>query len=302
MLLGIDISHHQGSIDFNAVRAGCDFVVSKATEGTTFVDPLGIANRRAVKAVGMVSGSYHFARAGDPIAESNFFCDTVGDVTNEFVVLDWEVSYSDPVGWCLAWLNNTWARLGVKPLIYLNQSTRDSYDWSRVVNGNFGLWLAKYDEKLDAVSGGAWTTLAIKQYTDKGTISGVRGAVDRDVFYGDAVALASYCKRGTPVPAPKPPAPKPVPKPTPPVAPWTVLPSLTYGMRGNAAVRSLQSFLARCFPSYAHEHGTLDATGNYLDVTAAWVAEYQSRYGIKSDGKDVGPLTKPRLWADGWRG
>ena len=37
---GIDVSHHQGAIDWQAVaRDGVQFAYLKATEGTTFTDP-----------------------------------------------------------------------------------------------------------------------------------------------------------------------------------------------------------------------------------------------------------------------
>ncbi len=36
---GIDVSHHQGAIDWQAVAsAGIDFAYAKATEGSQFVD------------------------------------------------------------------------------------------------------------------------------------------------------------------------------------------------------------------------------------------------------------------------
>ena len=40
LLKGIDISNHNGSIDFNAVKGdGVEAIIMKATEGVDYVDP-----------------------------------------------------------------------------------------------------------------------------------------------------------------------------------------------------------------------------------------------------------------------
>src|SRR5438270_692260 len=94
--------------------AGQDFVVLKATEGDTFVDPQFAASRAAAHAAGLVVGLYHFARAGDAGTEAAFFAGTVGALqAGEFAALDWEVPAADPVGWCTAWLGAVRGRLGV---------------------------------------------------------------------------------------------------------------------------------------------------------------------------------------------
>jgi hypothetical protein len=89
-----------------------------------------------------------------------------------------------------------------------------------------------------------------------------------------------------------------------PVTP-TGLPTLTYGMTGNASVGHLQTFLRVNYPAYAK---SLPTTGNYLDQTAAAVLEYQTRSritnadGSKPNGRTVGDRTNAQLWKDGYRG
>src|SRR5947209_3282825 len=177
---GTDISHHQGAPQFPAMKsAGHDFVVLKVSEGTGFVDPQFAASRAAAHAAGLVVGLYHFARAGDAGTEAAFFAGTVGSLApGEFAVLDWEVPAADPVGWCTAWLTAVRGQLGVTPLIYLNRSTLGGHDWSPVVAADSGLWLATYDGSTDACGCGCWPGLAMKQYTDKGSVPGISGAVD----------------------------------------------------------------------------------------------------------------------------
>lgn len=191
MILGCDLSHWQGAPDFAAIRAsGREFVVLKATDGTGTVDPRFAANRRQAHAAGLVVGLYHYAQAGDPAAEADWFVRTAAPAEGEFVCLDWEVA-GEPVGWCAAWLAAVEERLGIKALVYLNQSLRDGHDWSPVIAGGHGLWLARYDGVPDAVPSGGWPVLAMKQYSRTGSVPGIDGDVDLDVFYGEVGDLVT---------------------------------------------------------------------------------------------------------------
>ena len=59
--LGIDVSGHQGAINWGRVRDdGVSFAYLKATEGVTFVDTTFATNWRATQAVGLPHGAYHF--------------------------------------------------------------------------------------------------------------------------------------------------------------------------------------------------------------------------------------------------
>ena len=192
-LSGFDVSHHQGTVDYkSAANAGHAFVVVKASEGVGYVDPAFATNRAKAHAAGLAVGLYHFARAGDPIAEAEFFCATTDPLSpGEFIVLDWEVPGQDPVGWCKTWLDHLAAKCNVRPLLYINQATRDGYNWSPVARAGHGLWLAKYDGNRTVPPSGAWPAVSMKQYTSSGSVPGVSGGVDVNVFYGDAPALAA---------------------------------------------------------------------------------------------------------------
>lgn len=56
---GLDVSHHQGHIDWSALK-GWDFVYIKATEGRTWTDPLFEENWLGAGQAGLVRGAYHF--------------------------------------------------------------------------------------------------------------------------------------------------------------------------------------------------------------------------------------------------
>jgi lysozyme len=58
---GIDVSAHQGAIDWGAVAAdGVHAAYVKATEGATFRDPRFEENWRGARAAGLQVGAYHF--------------------------------------------------------------------------------------------------------------------------------------------------------------------------------------------------------------------------------------------------
>jgi lysozyme len=58
---GIDVSHHQGEIDWKAAHAdGVDFAYIKASEGTDMRDPQFEKNWAESKAAGVRRGAYHY--------------------------------------------------------------------------------------------------------------------------------------------------------------------------------------------------------------------------------------------------
>jgi lysozyme len=58
---GIDVSHHQGEIDWNAARsAGVDFVYIKASEGSDMRDDRFAANWAGAATADIKRGAYHF--------------------------------------------------------------------------------------------------------------------------------------------------------------------------------------------------------------------------------------------------
>ena len=62
---GIDVSHHQGKINWSKVQKSCPnlkFVYVKATEGKTYVDPRYEENVKGASKVGFKVGVYHFFR------------------------------------------------------------------------------------------------------------------------------------------------------------------------------------------------------------------------------------------------
>jgi lysozyme len=58
---GIDVSHHQGRIDWTLLPAqGVDFAYIKASEGGDFVDPAFARNWAGARSAGVRRGAYHY--------------------------------------------------------------------------------------------------------------------------------------------------------------------------------------------------------------------------------------------------
>ena len=56
---GIDISHHQGEVEWCSLDSSIDFIICKATEGETFIDSKFKKNWDSIECV---KGCYHFFR------------------------------------------------------------------------------------------------------------------------------------------------------------------------------------------------------------------------------------------------
>lgn len=106
---GPDVAHYQGDafpwqwcVDMHQIRfGGC-----KMTEGTAFVDSTGSRNRNAMKAAGVRwRGMYHYAQAGDPVANVKHFATEVGPLEpGEFVFLDVESGMTPTIAAVVAML------------------------------------------------------------------------------------------------------------------------------------------------------------------------------------------------------
>ena len=215
---GIDVSKWQGNIDFSKVKSSTNFVIMKATEGYGYTDPKFKDNQKGFRNTGIAMGYYHFARpdlGNTPEKEADWFVKIIGALkSGEILALDYEVNYSDPVNWCKKFLDRVKAKTGVKPLLYINLATNNKYDWSSVVKGDYGLWLAYWDGSLTARPKTDWNFIAIKQYGADTKVSGISGNVDGDVFFGDIATFKKYGYNPPPTP-PTPPTPPPTPEPTP---------------------------------------------------------------------------------------
>jgi len=198
---GIDTSRYQTNPDWKKVKkSGIEFVLTKATQGVNWIDPTYKNKKQGIREAGLLLGSYHFASAGDPKREADWFVKNVGEIQEgELIALDWETPYPDPSSWCRKFLDRVKERTGIKPLLYTNEARVKVYDWSLVVAGDYGLWVAKYGTNTGQMqtspSSGQWKFWAIWQYTSRGKVDGIIGNVDLDYTTMDINSLKKYGKQ-----------------------------------------------------------------------------------------------------------
>lgn len=237
-LNGIDISAHQPNIDLSQVPA--DFVIIKAAGSGGYVSPSCDKQFQQAKALGKLRGIYYFyeeryTAPGDAVQQADFFVDnTLGYYDGMTIpVLDWESANDNKsavydVEWARRWLDRVHSRTGIKPWIYMSSSVTNEVDWSPVVRGDYGLWVAGYVLGYQRIEGynvptglrtpGGWGGCAAWQYTSSGRLAGYAGDLDLNVFYGDRDAWIRYAtptgstRAPQPVPV-EPPASQPEPGP-----------------------------------------------------------------------------------------
>ena len=219
----IDVSSWQTGI--NVTTTGAQIVVAKATEGVGYVNPDCDRVVQDALAAGQGVGVYHFAHTeNNAVSEANYFINNTRGYIGKGIVpiLDWEPNAPWNTSWALTWLQTVEAAWGTKPIIYTNQSTENSYDWSAVVAGNYGLWIAAYTLGDTPIYGfnppstqptlHYWPFTVAWQYTGNGYVNGWNGGVDLSVVYGDLNTWHAYADS-------KQVAPKPTPQPSTPSTP-----------------------------------------------------------------------------------
>ena len=195
---GIDVSHHQGEIDWRAVKSTekqehpIRFVFMKATEGGDYKDRRFDENFRRAGEVGLVRGAYHFYNPNtDPIRQADFFISQVrlkrGDLAP---VLDIERKPRNKAQLqadLKKFLDRLELHYGVKPIIYTSYKYKTRYLDVPEFDA-YPFWIAHYYVNMLSYSG-AWH---FWQHTDYGIVPGIEGNVDLNVFNGSMEELKAY--------------------------------------------------------------------------------------------------------------
>lgn len=209
MLKGIDISSYQSSINISALET-TDFVIVKATQGLTYVNPCYGRHANDTLKAGKLLGVYHYAGGNGAAAEADFFWSRFKPYAGKAIpVLDWEgyqnSRFSQGPAWVKPFVERFHALSGVWPLIYMSKSVCRSYNWSWVAE-RCGLWCAQYASNsrtdyqskpwTDSKGCGAWKQMTIYQYSSKGRIAGYGSDVDINLAYLDADAWGRIATGG----------------------------------------------------------------------------------------------------------
>lgn len=189
---GIDVSHHQGPIDWARVKAsGQTFAFIKATEGVDFRDRRFAQNWSNARAEGLVTGAYHYFTFCSPgLAQAEHFL-AVAPRDEPLLPLAVDVEFTgNCVGWesvtriqleLRAFVEHVRARSGATPLLYTTEEVRLELVPPELQQRAY--WVRSlWGEPSSQIDWHFW------QYSDTGRVPGIRGDVDLNVFAGPASA------------------------------------------------------------------------------------------------------------------
>lgn len=204
---GIDVSNNNGVIDWAQVAsdpAGYKFAFIKCTQGTTFVDAYYRRNVAGALANNIAPAAYHYAVPSQNTAddEATFFVAHYDNpiVPGRPIGLDFEDPrlVGDATAWTLRWLSQVAGRVGFNPGLYTRTSFITAHlDQTNQALAQYGLWLASWGLPSQPPAPAPWPFIAIWQDSASGSLPGVTGPVDLDVFNGSIEQFRLY---GAPVP------------------------------------------------------------------------------------------------------
>lgn len=186
---GIDISHHQGDIDFDSLKGNIDFAMVRASYGSFYEDKKYKQNIKGLERINVPYGFYHFSYATSVESakkEAEGFINIIKKYNPTYpIVIDIEWSNrtdnvrSDTLVLITDTICSMIEKAGYYAMIYanldylnnkLNDSRLDKYD----------KWLAEWKSNPTyKKSFGIW------QYSSKGQIPGINGNVDLNISYKD---------------------------------------------------------------------------------------------------------------------
>lgn len=219
---GIDVSHHQGNIDFKKVSAdGISFVFIKATQGRSFRSKTFLKFVKDAKAAGLMIGAYHYVDDSATTPElarqeaANFVSaikDAGGASTFDLPpVMDYESNKSGlrktaVTAVAKAFLEEVERLTGVRPIVYTYPSFIGNFSGL----SGYPLWIARYHAAKAPSDASGWSRWDFWQYSDgqyggtlpSGTrkVSGIAGPVDLNEYNGTANELRTRFTKQAAVP------------------------------------------------------------------------------------------------------
>ncbi|HEX4791989.1 MAG TPA: GH25 family lysozyme [Actinospica sp.] len=207
-LPGIDVSSHQGAIDWAKVAPHVDFVYAKATEGTYYRNADFTNQYDGPYDHGVMRGAYHFAVPSNSsgTAQADYFIAHGGAWSGDGLTLPGtlDIEYNpygksacygltpaQMTGWISNFVTEYAAREHAYPVIY------STANWWRTCTGNAAsfaaldpVWIANYGSSTGPLPNG-WHFYTFWQHADSGSLPG-----DQDVFNGPLSQLRVLAKNG----------------------------------------------------------------------------------------------------------
>jgi lysozyme len=190
-ILGIDVSEHQGRINFAGIQLQLqnqriEFVVVRATMGKDGVDARYKRNWEGFRTLPIKRGAYHYYRPNEnSTLQAQNFIKTVSLQSGDLIpVLDIEkhstIQSKDKLREGLKnWLRIVEEQYGVKPMIY----TGDRFFWEVLHNHGFDeypIWVANYNKIVEPET----EDWIIWQFSEEGSLPGIGEKIDLNVLVG----------------------------------------------------------------------------------------------------------------------
>lgn len=198
-VFGIDISQYQGNISWDEVLTindefPIDFIFLRATMGESGKDRSFSGNWKAVKKKNKLRGAYHYFRPNEnSVKQAKNFIKVVdlepGDLPPVLDIEEMPRNQSmDSLKMGLKrWLFHVEKHFQVKPVLY----SGDKYfaDFLEKEFADYTLWIANYNFWIEKPKP-HWN---FWQFSEKGTVKGIKGPVDLNMFSGDIEELEELC-------------------------------------------------------------------------------------------------------------
>jgi lysozyme len=184
---GIDVSHHQGEIDWNSLLKKehydtiIQFVYCKATEGSDHVDTKWERNRSILQQLDIPNGAYHFfSPKSEPRPQAKHFLNYWKKSDLDLPpVLDVEsegFSDEDLRAKMKIWLEEVEKQTGMRPVIYTSLNFFETKFMDHFKDYKF--WIAAYSRKPEFIDD---SRIIHWQYSETGELPGIDEHVDFNV-------------------------------------------------------------------------------------------------------------------------
>lgn len=220
---GVDVSAHQGMINWDLAKSQLEAVIIRAGYGKNNIDQKWVPNIETVRDTGLDIGVYWFSYAYSadmaymegkyaalavqkklgrrciPIAYDLEY-DSVTYAAKKGVKID----RSAATQYAIAFLTAV-RESGYRPMLYTNIDYLKRYfDWSAIIKAvpDTMLWLAQWRETKPTDAYGQ--IMSVWQYSSDGAVPGIVTRVDMDIVYDDLEVLDPAAGPAEPAPAPEP--------------------------------------------------------------------------------------------------
>ena len=200
-VIGIDVSHWEGIINWELAAPGLGFVYYKCTDGIYGVDDKFSLNHIGTRDNFIPSAPFHWYQPNQPgKTQAEHFIEVAGLGYTKYII-DVEQVPNPPLAQTTNW-NNLMLLLrrvkeltGTVPAIYTGY-----YKWLEQIGYRAGavvydLLLARYAYAKNPVCPFPWVKPKVWQFTDYGFWNGCQTQVDMDWFYGTKEECISYFGR-----------------------------------------------------------------------------------------------------------